>query len=349
MLGGAYEHGRPRGRSRCGRTAAVPTTATPIDIASCWTDSSSPEAEPTSCGATPARITSNIGTNTIPMPNPVIASGPARSQAVRLPPASASRARPRRVRRPSSPSRHASSCDRSAGAAPRSDRAADCRERDHHGGDAAGQRAEAEPELEHHVQGDHHPAHRADEPDDDGEPGDVRTAPKDRRLHQRHAPRARAPCLPRGERRKDRDPPASIANDHAASPAPGPRSADTRARRRLPSPAPRWGASPAAPPASQACRGRLRAPTTIAARPTGMLTRKIVRHPRPATFRFTSPPPISGPATAAEHRRGAEYRTPSAGSDRRTSRGSGRSPAAPSRRPASPGARGRRSGPPASG
>ena len=70
--------------TRSNRT--VPTAAIPTDMASCWIDSSSPEAEPISCGATPARITSNIGTNTMPMPKPVIVSGPARSHAVRLPP-----------------------------------------------------------------------------------------------------------------------------------------------------------------------------------------------------------------------------------------------------------------------
>ena len=66
----------------------VPTTAIPIDMASCCTDSSRPEAEPSSWGRTPARMTSNMGTKTMPIPKPVMASGATSVHASSVPEAS---------------------------------------------------------------------------------------------------------------------------------------------------------------------------------------------------------------------------------------------------------------------
>ena len=155
----------------------MPTAAIPIDIASCWIDSSRPEAEPSSCGATPARITSNIGTNTMPMPKPVMASGPARSQAVTPPPAEritmSTTIRPMAmitipmciVVRPIL----ASSADEVIEPPIAVTGIATV---------ATAQASGLKPEagLEHHVERDHHPAHRADEAEHDGQAGDVGAA-----------------------------------------------------------------------------------------------------------------------------------------------------------------------------
>ena len=82
---------------------------------------------------------------------------------------------------------------------------------------ASGRQAEAG--LEHHVERDHHPAHRADEAEHDGQAGDVGAAAQDRRLDQRRLALARAARLEPGERRERDDAGRpSRTNDQAGQP-----------------------------------------------------------------------------------------------------------------------------------
>ena len=143
--------------------------------------------------------------------------------------------------------------------------------------------------LEHHVERDHHPAHRADE-------ADARRRGRRRRRGGggstarraargpggRGAPGARRSASERDRRRR-----RAARTTRPASRARGPGSADTRARSRRPSPARRSERRGAASGLAGAVRGRKRRPAAIAARPSGTLTRKIARQPVPSTSRLT--------------------------------------------------------------
>jgi len=59
---------KPARRSVLKKT--VPIAATPIALASCWTVFSTPEAEPTSWSRTEARMKSNSGEMSMPIPVP---------------------------------------------------------------------------------------------------------------------------------------------------------------------------------------------------------------------------------------------------------------------------------------